>query len=114
MNQNKFWEKEFGTRESAKDFAGRAIEKSAYGKEQSSVGWDFDHICAIANSGDNAEDNMQIANIVTNREKADKPVFTANGKLFKVRKNPNKIGKKNWAGGYNYSQKKYCIVEDEK
>ena len=114
LDNNKEWEKQFGSKTVATDFEKREIHKNAYGNENSPYGWDFDHILPISHNGTDTADNIQIANIKTNREKADKTTFVSeNGKTYQVKRRA-KTPKNKWAGGYDYSKKKYCIIEIEK
>ncbi|MCL2522895.1 MAG: hypothetical protein FWE36_08565 [Erysipelotrichales bacterium] len=106
-----FWEKEFGDATVAEDFTGREIHKGAYGQEGSRFGWDTDHIMPLSRGGTNAESNKQIVHIDTNDEKGDKTTFVSNdGCQYQVRKTSN-TDEDYWANGYDYSDKKYCMVE---
>ncbi len=106
-----FWEKEFGDVEQAEDFTGRVVYKCAYGQNGSQYGWDIDHIQPLSKGGTDTDDNKQIVHVVTNDEKEDKTTFISeNGKTYQVQKtskNPSEY----WANGYDYSNKKYCMVE---
>ncbi|MDR2091414.1 MAG: HNH endonuclease [Clostridiales bacterium] len=115
-NEIYLWEKDFGNKQIAYDFAGREIHKSEYGNENSPYGWNIDHIQPLSNGGKDTYENIQIANIATNREKDNKSSFSANGKKFQVQltKNAKEKGRLTFAGGYPYNQKKYCIVEIKK
>ncbi|MDE6442716.1 MAG: hypothetical protein K2L12_08210 [Clostridia bacterium] len=111
LDNNKEWEKQFGNKTVAKDFEEREMHKGDYRNENSAYGWDFDHIQPIARNGSDTLNNIQITNIKTNREKADKTTFISeNGKTYQVKRRA-KTPKSEWAGGYDYSNKKYCIRE---
>lgn len=105
-----FWEKEFGDVEEAKDFAGRKILKCAYGQTNSRFVWDIDHILPLSKGGTDTDDNKQIVHVVTNDEKADKTTFIIDDVIYQVQKT-SKSDENCWANGYDYSNKKYCIVE---
>ena len=105
-----FWEKEFGDVEEAEDFAGRKILKCAYGQTNSRFGWDIDHIQPLSKGGTDTDDNKQIVHVVTNDEKADKTTFIIDDIIYQVQKT-SKSDKDYWANDYDYSNKKYCIVE---
>lgn len=94
MNINKetamrLWTKQFGKSTKAIDFAGREIAKSAYDDRKSSYGWNIDHILPQSKGGVTADHNLICCSILTNDEKADRIVFKANGKLFRVMKFEN-------------------------
>ncbi|EGV00377.1 hypothetical protein MCSF7_00206 [Mycoplasmopsis columbina SF7] len=80
------WEKHYGYRTEAKDFAGRIMYKNAYGNQDSDYGWNIHHIFPVAKGGTNIEHNLVCANIETNWEAGDKINFWANGRLFSVQK----------------------------
>ncbi len=78
--------------QNAYDFAGRPIKKGAYGDTNSKYGWDLDHIIPISKNGKNEKDNLQIVNILTNREKGNNfPDFNVNNKEFKAIKENGKL-----------------------
>lgn len=106
-----FWEKEFGDVQEAYDFVGRKILRGAFGQQGSQYGWDIDHIQPIAKGGTDTEDNKQIVHVLTNDEKADKTTFISdyNGQTYQVQKT-SRNEPKYWANGYDYSDKKYCMV----
>ena len=113
LDNNKEWEKQFGTKTIAFDFEKREIHKDAYGQNNSRYGWDFDHILPLSHNGTNTLNNIQIAHVKTNDEKADKTTFISeNGKTYQV-KRTSKTKKQDWAGGYDYTNKKYCMIEIE-
>ena len=108
-----FWNKEFGSSvEEAMDFAGYLIKKCAYRDENSQYGWDIDHIQPLSKGGANTDNNKQISSISANREKADKTTFDVEGRTYQVKKS-SKADQCYYAGGYDYSEKKYCVVEIE-
>ena len=108
-----FWEKEFGNCSEATDFAGRKIKKAAYGQNNSRYGWDIDHILPLSKGGSDSDDNKQIVHVLTNDEKSDKTTFlSANGCTYQVMKT-SRVDGQYWANKYDYSQKKYCVVEIE-
>ena len=104
-----FWEREFGDCTQAVDFAGRVIQKGAYGQFNSKYGWDIDHIKPLAEGGSDTDDNKQIVHVKTNDEKADKTTFVIDGTTYQVQKKA-RSDEDCWAN-YDYSDKKYCIVE---
>ncbi|MDR2202428.1 MAG: hypothetical protein LBP26_06715 [Clostridiales bacterium] len=104
------WEKEFGNKTKAKDFAGRTILKEYFGKTNPDYGSNVDHILPLAGNGKNTNENKQIVHIKTNAEKKDKTTFVANGQRYQVHKT-SKVDPRYFANDYDYSQKKYCIVE---
>ncbi|UUD36546.1 HNH endonuclease [Mycoplasmopsis citelli] len=89
----KVWEKAFGNKEVAFDFAGREIHKSAYGDQNSKYRWDIHHIYPKAKGGSNELHNLIPAHIDTNREAGDKTAYTANGRNFEVIKDKEKTKK---------------------
>ena len=117
MTPDEVWQNEFGQKETAKDIAGRPVRRGYYGEEQSPTGWDYDHIEPLNPNGNgkhkkqyNNIANVQIANMATNREKANKISFAINGTQYQVIRNtPKKIKGKHLAS-YNYKGKKHCIV----
>lgn len=107
MTHQEFWNKEFGHREVAYDFAGREIHRDCHGDSRSSYGWDVDHIMPESNGGTDRLSNLQITNIKTNREKSSLITFTANERYFEVRHISNCY----YCADYDYSNKEYAIVE---
>jgi hypothetical protein len=110
MSLDEFWINEFGAKQSAKDFAGRVIRRSDSGNEQSPYGWNVDHILPKAGNGGDGIDNLQIAHIATNREKADRTSFVIEDLVYQVKKNTPKNTQGNRLAPYDYAGKKYCIV----
>ncbi|MCL2630488.1 MAG: HNH endonuclease [Firmicutes bacterium] len=107
------WEREFGNAIQVQDFMGRLMQKGAQGKTDSRYAWSVDHILPLAKGGNDTADNKQIVNMLTNCEKADKTTFVSeDGRQYQVRKT-SKVDKKYWANGYDYSDKKHCMVEIE-
>jgi hypothetical protein len=98
------WKKVFGNRKEGVDFCGRAVHKDK-------GDWNRDHIMPIAKGGTNAQSNLQIVHIDTNKEKEDKTTFHANGKTYQVRKNKDSLEEENKF--YDYSGCDYCILELE-
>lgn len=105
-----FWEKEFGDANEAQDFTGRVIKKCAYGQVNSRFGWDVDHIQPLSKGGKDNDENKQIVHVTTNDEKGDKTTFVINGTTYQVQKTL-RSDENDWANDYDYSDKKYCIVE---
>lgn len=86
----RLWNKRFGKNIKALDFAGREIAKGSYNDRNSKFGWNVDHILPQCKGGVTAEHNLEIVNIKTNDEKANKfPGFVANGKNFTIVKVEN-------------------------
>jgi len=107
-----FWSRELGDMTEAEDFAGYCINKGAYRDENSNYGWDIDHIQPLSKGGNDTDDNKQIVSIYVNREKADKTTFAINDERYQIHKT-TKVHSDYYANGYDYSDKKYCIVEVE-
>lgn len=106
-----FWKKEFGDVDEAEDFTGRTILKCAYGQNNSRYGWDIDHILPLSRGGKDTDDNKQIVHVDTNDEKGDKTMFVSdNGRTYQVQKTANNPPAY-WANEYDYTDKKYCMVE---
>jgi hypothetical protein len=86
-NAIELWEERYGFATKAYDYSGRGMDKSAFGNQNSSQGWNIDHIRPESKGGSNKKCNLKIVNIRTNEEKADAfPHWTANGKKFKAKK----------------------------
>lgn len=84
------WNKRYGKATRVNDFAGREMDKGAYGNRESKYGWNLDHILPKSQGGKDTESNLICCHIKTNDEKADKfPVFVANGKTFEIVKVEN-------------------------
>jgi len=129
MNSDEFWEHEYGNNKmEAKDFAGFTVRKNDFkgnfpeGSKLPSSAWDFEDIEPLNPSGsekhkqqlDNNK-NWQVANVETNRIKANKTSFEINGILYQVQRNTpkNTQGKKlaPYPNKTNpYKDKKYCII----
>ncbi|MDR2046620.1 MAG: hypothetical protein LBP79_01715 [Clostridiales bacterium] len=116
MNHITFWEKKFGNSKTEYDFRGREVHKDCYGNEKSPYGWNIDHTQPEGEGGEDTDENKQIVNIATNREKGDKTTFVSDdGKTYQVQKRSGverstDSDRAKWANGYNYSGKKYRIV----
>lgn len=117
MTIEEFWENEFGNKTTAKDFSGLSVRKSDYRNENSQYGWDIEHIEPLNPNGSekhkkniNRVDNMQVANIVTNRQKGNKTSFNINGVNYQVLRNTPKSISGHHLANYSYKNKKYCIV----
>ena len=81
----RLWVKQFGKKQKAVDFSGRAIARAAYNDRNSEYGWNVDHILPESRGGKTADHNLICCHILTNDEKADKfPCFKANGKEFEI------------------------------
>lgn len=87
---SRLWVKQFGKKQKAVDFSGRAIARAAYNDRNSEYGWNVDHILPESRGGKTADHNLICCHILTNDEKADKfPCFKANGKEFEIKKRQN-------------------------
>ena len=81
----RLWNKRYGHDTAVMDFTGREMVKAAYNDRNSEKGWNVDHILPKSMGGVTAEHNLEICNIKTNDEKADKfPSFKANGIVFDI------------------------------
>ena len=92
------WERNYGRDVRADDYAGRPMDKAAYGDRNSDYGWNIDHICPVSKGGKTVPNNLICCNIQTNDEKADKfPAFKAHGQIFNIVRVQNhyEIKKKN-------------------
>lgn len=79
------WERDYGRDVRADDYAGRPMDKAAYGNRNSQCGWNIDHIYPESKGGKSVPNNLICCNIQTNDEKADKfPAFKANGQIFNI------------------------------
>lgn len=75
----KIWEEQFGGGVSAVDFAGRRIQKGAYGQRTSSFGWELVHILPKTEGGKTEPSNLICVHVRTADEKSDLfPSFKAN------------------------------------
>ena len=128
MTSDEFWEHEFGNKIEAKDFAGRKVRKNDFigkfpqGSKLPSTAWDCEDIKPLNPEGNekhkqslNNIANWQVANVETNRIKANKTSFEIDGKRYQVVRNtPKNIQGKLLAPYPNkqnpYKGKKYCIV----
>ena len=128
MTSDEFWEHEFGNMIEAKDFAGRKVRKGDYignlsqGSKLPSTAWNCEDIEPLNPNGDekhkqslNNIANWQVANVETNRIKANKTSFEIDGKLYQVQKNTPKNTRGKQLAPYPnkenpYKGKKYCII----
>jgi hypothetical protein len=123
ISPDDFWKNEYGNRDSAKDFAGRTVKRNDYlgnfkqGQKIPATAWDFDDIEPLNPNGSEKHkkqhdlvSNYQVANVATNREKANKTSFTINDIQYQVVKNTPKHTQGKRLALYNYSEKKHCIV----
>lgn len=85
----RLWTSRYGKKKKVVDYAGRTMDKAAYGDRNSKFGWNLDHIFPESKGGKTADYNLVCCHILTNDEKADKICFTANGQSFKVVKVEN-------------------------
>lgn len=77
------WNKVFGNKDEAYDYAGRLIKKSACGNPNSRFHPTLDHIRPLSKGGSDVLDNIVICHRDTNKEKADKfPHWKTNGKIY--------------------------------
>lgn len=84
MDALKLWDERYPGQDTAIDFAGRKMKKSAYNKRENKYGWNKDHINPKNNGGTDAKENIVLCNIRTNSEKgANFPYFKANQKTSK-------------------------------
>jgi len=128
MNSDEFWEHEYGNKMEAKDFAGFTVRKNDFigkfppGSKLPSSAWNREDIEPLNPSGNEKHkrhlegiENWQVANVETNRIKANKTSFEINGISYQVQRNTpkNTLGKKlaPYPNKKNpYKNKKYCIV----
>jgi len=61
------WRNRFGDAQKGVDDAGVEIALSAYGNEDSSFGWDLDHIKPKSQGGSDEDSNLRPLNIPSNR-----------------------------------------------
>lgn len=80
----RIWALRYGKQARVADFAGRVMERTAYGNRGSKFGWNLDHIFPESKGGKTADHNLICCHILTNDEKADKTSFKANGQAFEV------------------------------
>ena len=79
------WERDYGRDIRTYDYAGRPMDKAAYGNRNSQYGWNIDHIYPESKGGKSVSNNLICCSIQTNDEKADKfPTFKANDQLFNI------------------------------
>lgn len=85
----RLWASRYGKAQRVRDYAGRMMDRAAYGDRGSQFGWNLDHILPQSKGGKTADHNLVCCAILTNDEKADKICFTANGRRFQVIKVEN-------------------------
>ena len=79
------WNAVYGSQESAYDYAGRLMMKSACGNPNSQYHPTLDHIRPLSEDGCDILGNIIICHRDTNEEKADKfPHWKANGRCFRA------------------------------
>ena len=77
------WNAFYGKRESAYDYAGRLMKKSACGDPYSAFHPTIDHIRPLSLGGSDVLGNIEICHRDTNKEKADRfPHWKSNGRRF--------------------------------
>ncbi|WP_322949528.1 HNH endonuclease domain-containing protein [Mycoplasmopsis cynos] len=89
MDKNKVWAsvKSYQNGNKKRDFAGRIMDKSAYGDPNSEFCWNIDHILPVSCGGKDELENFIAVHCETNTEKANKfPHFKANNKSFEIRR----------------------------
>lgn len=91
INHLSIWENSFGNVQTAYDYAGRKVHKSAYNNRFSNYGWNIDHIRPISLGGTSKQCNLIVTHIATNDEKKNRfPHWKANEQRFKaVKKSKN-------------------------
>lgn len=95
------WNRVYGKKEIAYDYAGRQMRKSACGDPNSDYHPTLDHIRPLAQDGKDVIENIIICHRDTNEEKADHyPHWKANGKRYRAQK----------VKGVSAA---YCVVEIE-
>jgi hypothetical protein len=128
MTCDEFWEHELGNKTEAKDFAGFTVRKKDFignfqkGSKLPPTAWNCDDIEPLNPKSNEKHrqhldgiSNWQVANVETNRTKANKTTFEINDKLYQVIRNtPKNIQGKRLAPYPNkqnpYNGKKYCII----
>ena len=79
------WNRVFGNREEAYDYAGRLMKKSACGNPHSAYHPTLDHIRPLSAGGCDVLENILLCHRDTNSEKADSfPHWVANGRKFRA------------------------------
>ena len=77
------WNRVFGIRQEAYDYAGRLMKKSACGNPNSAYEPTLDHIRPLSDGGRDILGNILICRYDTNEEKADRfPHWKTNGRRF--------------------------------
>ena len=81
------WNRVFGARQEAYDYAGRLMKKSACGNPNSAYHPTLDHIRPLSGGGCDVPENIIICHRDTNAEKANHfPHWKANGTTFHARR----------------------------
>lgn len=94
------WNRVFGTKQEAYDYAGRLMKKSACGNPNSVYHPTLDHIRPLSNGGCDVLENIIICHHDTNKEKANHyPHWIANGTHYHARRTKG-------------SRMKYEIIKD--
>lgn len=109
----RIWTYKYGKAIKVFDFAGRMMDKAAYGDRNSLYGWNLDHIYPLSKGGKTNDSNLICVNILTNEEKGDKTTFIANGKKFNIQKRQNHYEifekKENISKNHNVYDSAECI-----
>ncbi len=80
------WEKRYGDREIAYDYAAQKMVKDDFENEASGYSWTVDLIKPASGGGRYTDDNLMIASSLTTKVRAGKPSFRFGNILFEVRK----------------------------
>ena len=87
----KKWDEQFGKTVNATDFAGRKIQKGAFGQLTSTYGWTLTYIVPKAVGGTEAPENLICVHVKTASEKEQNfPSFNANDVKYKLTKESGK------------------------
>ena len=79
------WERMFGSKQQAYDYAGRLMKKAACGDPHSAYHPTVDHIRPLSQGGSDVPENIVICHRDTNAEKADRfPHWQTNGRTFRA------------------------------
>lgn len=80
------WEKRYGDRKVAYDYAAQKMVRDDFENEASGYSWTVDLIKPASGGGRYVEDNLMIASSLTTKVRAGKPSFRFGNILFEVRK----------------------------